>query len=219
MFGSDVIEFSDPTNRTLVARYPATGEPDIAYGAQLNVQQSQEAVFVRDGKAMDILGPGRHRVTTDSLPLVSRLLSLTGSTSSVRALVYFVGKQTFVDQRWGTRQPIAFRDRDSGSVRLRSFGRYSMRVVDSAALINSLVGTRDTFTTTEVSDYLRDVIVSGLTDLLGTMQLNLLDISARFDEIASSTRAKVAAEFRKYGLELVDFFINSILPPDDTGSA
>ena len=215
----EVIEFFDPTNRSIIARYPANGSADIQWGAQLIVQQNQEAVFFRDGRAMDQFGPGRHTLTTANVPIITRILTVPWEKSPFRALVYFVGKQTFIDQKWGTRQPIAFRDQELGVVRLRGFGKYSFRVVDSSVLINTLVGTQNVYTTAEVSSFLRDLIVARLTDLLGTMQLNLFDLPSRFDEIASAARLKVADEFSRFGLEIVDFFINAITPPEEVQQA
>ena len=116
-------------------------------------------------------------------------------------------------------QPIAFRDADFGMVRLRSFGKYSFRVVDSPLLVNTLVGTQGKYTTEAVASYLKDLIVARLTDLLGTLKIGLLDLPAKYDEVAAGTRAKVAEEFAKYGLELVDFFINAITPPEEVQKA
>ncbi len=219
MLRLEVIDFVDQGNQALVARVPESGTAAIQYGAQLIVQQNQEAVFFRDGRAMDVFGPGRHTLTTANVPILTKILTSPWQKSPFQACVYFVGKQTFLDQRWGTRQPITVRDKDFGIVRLRGFGKFAYRVADSGMLINQVVGTQGRFTTEEIIGYLRDIIVSSLSDLLATAGIPLLDIPAKFDELSAAARLKLSTEFAQYGLELLQFMISSISPPEEVQKA
>ena len=168
---------------------------------------------------MDTFGPGRYTLTTANLPIIGGILTAPFERSPFQACVYFIGKQTFIDQRWGTRNPITVRDPQFGVVRLRGYGKFAYRVVDGALLLNSIVGTQGKFTTEEIVNYLRDVIVAGLTDLLGTAGIGLLDMAARMDDLSAAARVKLGDQFSKYGLELTEFFISNISAPDEVQKA
>lgn len=215
----EVIQFFDQENNSLVHRVPPEGSTDIKIGAQLIVQENQEAVFFRGGKALDVFGPGRHTLVTANVPILTRLLTIPWEQSPFQAQVYFIGKQTFLDQKWGTMEPITYRDTDFGMVRLRGFGKYSFRVKDSTLLVNTIVGTQGKYTTEMATSYFRDLIVSRLADILGSLKSGILDLPGQYDKLAGDTKTKVADEFGKYGLELVDFFINAITPPEEVQKA
>src|ERR1700759_1500867 len=158
----DVLEYFDNSGMEIVHRIPEGGSSDIKLGAQLIVQENQAAVF-RAGKALDVFGPGRHTLTTMNVPLLTKLLSIPfGGKSPFQASVMFVARHTFQDLKWGTKDPITFRDTELRFVRLRAFGKYSLRVADPQLFVATVVGTRGIVTTEAVSSFLRDVVVSRL---------------------------------------------------------
>jgi len=216
MMALEVIEHHDPSGEEIVYRFPQEGSAEIKMGAQLVVHEVQEAVMYRDGKALDVFGPGRHTLTTQNIPMVTRVLAIPfGGTSPFRVAVVYVNKRTFLDQKWGTREPVVFRDSELGMVRLRAFGMYAYRIADSQLFVNTVVGSQNLFETDRLKDFYRDIIVSRLNDLLGETLDTIFDLPRYYDELGTAAKARLTEDFAKYGTDLTDFYINSITPPDE----
>jgi membrane protease subunit (stomatin/prohibitin family) len=127
----------------------------------------------------------------------------------------FVNLRVFTELRWGTQDPVVFRDRELGLIRLRAFGIFAMRITEPLAFVNTLVGTLGSFGAEQIHGYLRELIVSRLNDTLGECVDSLADLPSRYDTMAMTVRERLAADFRRYGAELVDLRISRITPPDE----
>jgi len=206
----------DPTGEEMIYRLPQEGSADFKMGAQLIVRDSQTAIFFKDGHACDSFTVGRHTLTTLNIPILTRLLSFPfGFNSPFRAEVYFINLKVFTNLKWGTRHPVTFKDSKLGLIRLRGNGAFTIRIDNPILFLNSIVGRQARYTTADIQDYLRDLIIARMNDLLGEKLDTVLDLPAQYTELAAQFKELVRIEFEKYGMTLVDFFISSITPPEE----
>ncbi len=216
----EVLEWFDPSGTHIVQRIPGKGSAEIKFGAQLIVRESQAAVFFYKGKAYDAFPPGRHTLKTANIPLLTKVLAIPwGMTSPLRAEVYFVNMKIFPDLKWGTRDPVAFRDSELGLIRLRAFGMFNIQVVQPVLFINSLVGTQGLYATEHIEQYLSRVIISRFNDYMGEKLDTLFNLPGRYNEIAEGMEAQLQKDFGHFGIRLVNMYINAITPPPDVQQA
>jgi membrane protease subunit (stomatin/prohibitin family) len=216
----EIIEWLDSGEAWMVRRIPPEGSGDIKYGAQLIVRESQVGVLFYGGKAIHAFPPGRHTLKTGNIPILYKLMSIPwGMQSPLRAEVYIVNTKVFFNLKWGTRDPVAFKDKRLGLVRLRAFGHFNIQIVQPLLFINSLVGTLGHFGTENVEQFLGRVIVSRLNDYMGENLPSLVDLPALYDEWASGMKQRLEEDFAHYGLRLEQLYINSITPTPEVQKA
>jgi membrane protease subunit (stomatin/prohibitin family) len=203
----------------MVWRFPRY-DNEIKYGAQLIVRESQSAAFINEGKLADVFTPGQYTLTTQNLPILSTLRGWKyGFESPFKAEVYFVSTRTFTDRKWGTKNPIMMRDAEFGPVRLRAFGNFQVKVTDPGALLRQLTGTDATFTTDQLDDQLRDMVVSRFADVIGQAKIPVLDLAANYQQLGKFIQTHIQPDFTPFGLTIVNLFVENISLPDEVEAA
>ena len=213
----EVIESNLTFSNEIIQRFPEYGTGEIKWGAQLTVRESQTAIFFRDGKALDVFGPGRHVLQTQNIPILTKLVTRLGygTDSPFRSEIYFMNMKLFSNLKWGTREPILFRDTELQMIRLRSFGIFSIQIADPSLFLNKVVGTQGVFTDTEIEDYLKNIIITRLTDVFGETVKSVFDLPQDFNELSIVIRTNIQNDFDALGLKIHDFLINSVsVPPE-----
>ncbi len=216
----EVIEWFDETGRELVHRIPENGSGEIKFGAQLIVRESQAGVFFYKGKAVEAFGPGRHTLKTANIPVLTKILAIPWAMNSpLRAEVYIANMKIFPNLKWGTRDPVAFKDSELGLIRLRAHGVFNIRIIQPVLFINSLVGTMGMYTAEEIEEYLKRVIISRFNDHLGENLDSILNLPGHYDELSSGLQERLRDDYKRFGLALNQLYITSITPPPDVQKA
>src|SRR6266540_4476909 len=212
----EVIEWTDDSRDTLSYRFP-DDDKAIKNGAQLIVRESQVVQFVDLGQFGDLFGPGKHTLTTDNIPVLTRLQGWKyGFNSPFKADVYYVTTRLFTGNKWGTSNPIMMRDADFGIVRVRAFGTFDFHIVEPKLFLREVAGSDQNFRLDEFADTMRSRVVSIFSDALATAKIPVLDLATRYQDLGEALLPLINPVVQaKYGLEITSFILeNASVPPE-----
>lgn len=216
----DVVKF-EGNDQEFVWKYPSE---NLRLGTQLVVKQSQLAFFVKGGVILDEFREGTVTLSSGNIPLLTKLISLPfGDTTPFQAEVWFVNLINKLNTPWGTLRPIQLEDPKYGVVvPVRAFGQFGFRVANPRKFIESIVGSAQVFTAAQITDYFKGVMLSSVNSNIGKamvqQNISLLQISAFLDEISGFCKDQIAQDFQQFGLEMVNFYFQSINIPEEDPS-
>jgi len=216
----DIIEWTDDSRDTISFRFP-DNDAEIKRGAQLIVRESQVAQFVYLGEFGDTFAPGKHTLTTDNIPILTKLKSWKyGFESPFKADVYYVITRLFTGNKWGTANPVMLRDSDFGVVRLRAFGTYDFKIVEPRIFLREVAGSDHNFRLDEFADTMRSRIVSIFSDAIASAKVPVLDVASRYTELGEALLPMInPAVSSKYGLEITSFIVENVSVPPEVEQA
>jgi excisionase family DNA binding protein len=216
----DIIEWTDDSRDTLSWRFP-DDDKAIKNGAQLIVRESQVAQFVYLGEFGDTFRPGKHTLTTDNIPVLTKLKSWKyGFNSPFKADVYYVITRLFTGNKWGTANPVMLRDSDFGVVRIRAFGTYDFKITEPKTFLREVAGSDHNFRLDEFADTMRSRIVSIFSDSIASAKIPVLDVASRYSELGDALLPIInPAVSSKYGLEITSFIVENVSVPPEVEQA
>lgn len=211
----NVIEWNEQNSDRIIYKFPVAGN-EIKMGAVLTVRPGQVAIFLNEGTIADVFQEGRYELSTQNMPVMTTLESWKyGFNSPFKADIYYVNMKNFIDQKWGTSNPIMLRDADFGIVRLRGFGTFSYRVSDPVKFLTNALGSDLSASTDDFTPQFKRQAVSALSDLIAEAKVAALDLAMHYDEMGASLKEKMRDKFAYMGLTITDFTIENLsLPPE-----
>ncbi len=213
------IEWTDASTNTIIYKYQVKKD-QINKGSALTVREGQVAIFVDKGRLADVFLPGFYKLDTQNLPILTKLMSWKyGFETPFKSDIYFVNTKQFTNQKWGTVNPILVRDKDYGAVRIRGFGNYAFKIDDAYIFMKNISGTNPTFESEQVTDYLRSMVLSGISDTLGESKIPVLDLAANLQELSRLVESKLDEDFKNIGIKLTKFVFESFSLPEELEKA
>jgi membrane protease subunit (stomatin/prohibitin family) len=211
----DVIQWTDQEDGVLTYRYPMQ-DFEIQNGAKLTVRESQAAMFVNEGRAADVFGPGLYTLNTQTLPVLTNLMNWDKMFASpFKSDVFYFSTRQQVSQRWGTTQPVTIRDKDFGAVRIRAFGVYSWHIENPKLFLSKVSGFGAQYTVAEIEPQLRQTIVGRMSDAFAESQIPFLDMAANLVEVGDRIKASVLPVFSELGIGLDQFVVENLSLPEE----
>ena len=211
----DIIEWLDETSNTLSYKCDFQ-DNEIQNGAKLTVRQSQVALFVDKGQIADVFGPGMYEIKTENMPILADLRGWAyGFKSPFKSDVYFLSMKECLNNKWGTGSPIWIPDTQFGQVQVRAYGSYSFKIDNPVIFLTEIVGTRSAYKTSDITDQLKEVIISEFTDIIGSLKLTVVQLASNYNELGEALEETLQHSFKKLGLTLTSFKIGNIgIPPE-----
>nr|WP_302597006.1 SPFH domain-containing protein [uncultured Cellulosilyticum sp.] len=211
----DSIQWLDESSNTLVYMFPMEDQ-EIQSGAQLTVRPGQVAIFVDQGQIADVFGPGMYELTTANLPLLADLKHWSfGFKSPFKSDVYFLNMKDFLDNKWGTNNPVWIPDSQYGQVQVRAHGTYAFKIENPVVFFTQVAGTKSRYTLENIREQLRSFIITKFADIIGSLNITVVQMAANYIEIGEALQDAVADSFKALGLTLTHFTISNIGLPEE----
>lgn len=210
----DVIEFVDPSNKMVICKFDAP-DNEIKQGSNVVVREGQAAVFLKEGRLADIMGPGTYSLNTDNFPVLSDLGAFGFAfVSPVKADVYFVSTRRFIDNKWGTKNPIMIRDPEFKMVRIRAFGKYSFEICDVEKFMREVFGAQQRCLTYDIIEYISSAVGEAVATTLGNTGKAVLDIAMHYAEMGDEIQERANADLAAFGIRICDLVVENISLPE-----
>lgn len=216
----EVIDWQDDSQDTMVYKYPIDSKQQIKKGAQLIVAPSQIAIFVYEGKIVDTYKAGKYTLETDTMPIMTSLSNWKYAFENhFKTDVYFINIKQFINQKWGTANPIMMRDADFGMLRIRGFGVYSFKVKEPVIFLEEVFGSNRFFTVDQINEHLKSLIVSAVSDTIAESKIPAMDLAVHYEELSAKIMGNLGIKFDAYGLTISDFVIENLSLPESVEKA